>query len=166
MALTGWMIHAQSATTAPKAEVGDWVTLRINAPGGIKVEVKQTLIAKAEKTGTVKIEQNIGDKAMPAKEITVPLEQLTDPAKMTGKLDKAKVDNLKTGKESIVVKGKKIDCEWKEFKISFDANGKHIETLSKVWTSPEIPLNGMVKMENEAFGNKTSIELVDFGRKK
>ena len=86
---------------------------------------------------------------------------------MALKLEKSKVEKTTTGKEIIEVNGKKIGCDWTAFKVSFIVAGKNNESDSKVWTSPEIPLNGMVKLEDQHGGMKTSsMELVAYGRGK
>ena len=49
----------------------------------------------------------------------------------------------------------------------YEADGKRVEINSKIWVAPEIPLNGMVKMEDTKDGIKTnSMELAEFGRGK
>src|SRR5207302_8583092 len=120
------------------------------------------LIGKDATTATIKIELSYGDKVLPAKELKISLEQLADPLKLAASAEKAKFEKLKTGTESVEVKGKRISCGWTLLKVTFDARGKTVESHSKIWVSHEIPLNGLVKMENEVLGNKTTMDLVDY----
>jgi hypothetical protein len=161
--LADWALQAQPIG---EAQVGDWVSVKLSAKNAPTVNLKETLVAMDENKGTLKFEQSVGDKVLPAKEVKVVLDQLRDPAKLAAKLIKARIEKLNSGKDSVEIKGKTIPCEWTEFKVSFDAGGKTVESTSKVWVSQEVPLTGLVKMENEVVGHKTIMELVDYGRGK
>ncbi len=163
VALATWTSHAQEDPA--KAQVGDWTSMKMAGPA-FEMTLKQTLTAKDDTTATIKMEQKFGGKDLPPQEQKVPLSQLADPTKLAGKADQTKVEKLKSGKETLTVKGKKMECEWTEYKTTVDAGGKSFTSSVKVWVSREIPLYGLAKLETEAMGQKMTMETVDYGRGK
>ncbi len=160
-------LPAQPPPALVQARVGDWVSLKVVGKPGVSIILKQTLIARDDTTATIKIDRITGDKAQRTDEVKIPLEQLRDPAKLALKLEKSKLEKATSGKETLEIKGQKLVCDWSEFKVSYNADGKRVELTSKIWISPDIPLNGMVKMEDQKGGIKTNtMELIDFGRGK
>jgi hypothetical protein len=158
---------AQPSPAPVKARVGDWVSMKVVGKPGASIILKQTLLAQNDTTATIKIERITGDKVQRTDEVKIPLEHLRDPAKLALKLEKSKLEKTTSGKETLEIKGQKLNCDWSEFKVSYIADGKRVELTSKIWISPEIPLNGMVKMEDQKGGIKTNtMELIDFGRGK
>ncbi len=154
---------AQSADTQVK--IGDWVMMR-QADKGFTLNLKETLTAKEAATATIKVELSVGDESQPAKEVTMPLNQLRDPLKWAARTPHAKVEKLKSGQEVLTINGKTIACDWMELKVSFDSGGRTIDSTSKIWASTLVPLSGVVRMDNEINGVKTTMELVDYGRGK
>jgi hypothetical protein len=162
--LAGW--SAQSEPTVTPVRVGDWVSMKVTGKQGA-ILLKQTLLAQDDKTATIKVERIAAGKVQRSDEVKILLTQLRDPAKLALRLEKSKVENTRSGKETLEINGKKYACDWSEFKVSYEADGKHVEINSKIWVAPEIPLNGMVKMEDTKDGIKTnSMELAEFGRGK
>ena len=175
MVAAGFSLRAQEAPPPAAHDnplVGDWVTLKITGKAGGTVIFKQTLIAKDDTTATIKNEPTVksdfsgAEKVLPVQEIKVLLSQLRDPTKLAAKLEKGKIEKIQGGKEALDVKGSKIACDWMEFKITFEAGGKSYESNSKIWTSPQIPLEGLVKLVSETSGRLSSMELLDYGRMK
>lgn len=41
-----------------------------------------------------------------------------------------------------------------------------LTTFTKFWTSPQTPINRIVKKESDVMGQKVTMELVDYGRGK
>ncbi len=155
---------AQGRQAAPleAVRVGDWLSFKLSGRGQFTGTLKQTLIAINDATATIKTEQTMGAKPLPAKETKMSLVELRDPLKIAAKLDKAKIEEGASGKEDRELNGKKLACDWRELKVSY-GEGQTPIISSKVWTSPQIPLTGLVRLENEAGGVKTVIELVDYG---
>ena len=156
-------------TPGRDAKVGDWVLMKqsgMQKGESFTVQVKQTLLAKDQTTATIKLEISQGEKVLSSKENKIPLAQLRDPTKIVPRSSKTKVEKQKTGKESIELNGKTLACDWVELKVSSEVAGKPFESSSKVWLSPDVPLNGLVKMENDVMGNRSILELVDYGRGK
>ncbi|MBI3407785.1 MAG: hypothetical protein HY040_05440 [Planctomycetes bacterium] len=168
LAVAGWTVHSQ---TGAKAKVGDWVEYKQTNTFGAKdvkikdVIVKQTVKAVDDKKVTIRIEMTVDGKTRPSTEKQISLDELVDPLKSIGK-DKAKVEKLESGKETIEVANKKLECEWISFKTTSDLKGKTIETTTKVWINREIPVNGLVRSESSFAGGKFALELTGFGRGK
>jgi len=167
------LLGGQPAPPLDQARVGDWLRFKITGKAGVTIGLKQTLVAKDETTATlkndeiVKFDQVAGETVLPATQTKLSLRQLRDPIKLADKLEHARIEKIKTGKEAIEVKGERIACEWTKFKVSYSAEGKDIESTSKIWTSTDIPVTGMVKLEIEHAGvTTTSTQLVDYGRGK
>ena len=161
--LSAWTLAAQEGPA--KAKVGDWTSMKMSVKG-LEITMKQTIIAKDDTTATLKMEQSFGGKDLPPQEQKISLSQLGDPTKLASKADAAKVEKLKSGKETLTIKGNKVNCEWIEVKTSANAGGNAFTTIAKIWTSREIPLYGLVKMESDVMGQKMTMELVDYGRGK
>ena len=168
--LACWLSPVVRAEDNPfkKAEVGDWVSYKTvtempNVPtGGMAMETKQTVTAKTEKEVTMKVETLMNGNSMGAQEIKIPLDQPYDPTKTTN----GKVEKLGEGEESISVGGKTYACKWVKIKTQVEANGMKIDTESKYWTSPEVPLGGLVKNDTSTSMNmKMHMELTGAGKK-
>src|SRR5262249_8012878 len=130
-----------------------------------EVAIKQTVKAIDDKKVTLRIESTLEGKTMPGKDTQIPLEQFTDPLKSFAK-EKGKLEKIDSGKETIEVGNKKVECEWKSYKTTSDFKGKTVETNLKIWISQEVPLNGLVRMESSFMEGKAKLELTGFGRGK
>ncbi len=167
LVLAGLTSQAQQPAASVVPHVGDWVSMKVMGKPGASIILKQTLMALSDGTATIKMERIAGDKVQRTDEVKIPLEQLRDPAKVALKLEKAKLERIAFGKDAVQVKGQQIACEWSEFKVSYNVDGKSVELTSKIWLSPDIPINGMVKLEDRKDGVKTNtMELVNYGRGK
>src|SRR5262249_2753120 len=104
-----WTAHSQ---TGVKAKVGDWVSYKqTNTFFNKEVAIKQTVKAIDDKKVTLRIESTLEGKTMPGKDTQIPLEQFTDPLKSFAK-EKGKLEKIDSGKETIEVGNKKVECEW------------------------------------------------------
>lgn len=159
--LTSWTLGAQEGPA--KAMVGDWISMKMSGKG-FYITSKKTVISKDDTTATIKVETSFGGKDLPAQEEKFPLSHFGDPTKMNANPSKSKLEKLKAGKETLTVKGKKIDCEWMEMKHT--AGDGSDAGVAKLWVSRDIPIHGLVKMETEVMGQKMTMELFDYGRGK
>jgi len=152
------------------AKIGDWIEYaQSSSLNGqlFTITVKQTLIAKDDTMATLKADIKVGDKQSSSKETKVSLDKLKDPAQnITSKDAKSKLQQVGKGKETVQVGTKKLDCDWVQLKGAEEANGKQIEVKTKIWTSTQVPLSGMVKMESETPSGKSTLLLTDFGNAK
>ena len=131
-----------------KAKVGDWVsysTVTVMSVGGMKTNstVKQTVKAKDEKELTVLFEMDTAGQKH-SQEVKIPLDKPYDPAAAAPKAPQAKVEKLGEGDETITVGGKQYACHWTQVKATM---GPAAVSTSKVWSCPDVPLGGTVKME-------------------
>jgi hypothetical protein len=130
--------------------------------------VKKSIVAKDASTATLKIEMTLGDKVIPAREVKKTLGELNDPlqmaanAKFKGKVEKVAIEASEKLERAVKVKGKDIDCEPIRFRVHAEANGKMIESVMTVWTSPAVPL-GIAKTETKTSEGTSTGEIVDFG---
>lgn len=71
----------------------------------------------------------------------------------------AEVQNIKNGKETIEISGKKFECETKETTSETIKNGKPLHKIDKIWISRDVP-GGIVKYvttEKDADGSYNTI---------
>jgi hypothetical protein len=135
-------------------KVGDYVTYKMSTKiAGLNLDgtVTQTVTAKTAKEATVKVVAKVAGMEAPAQEQKIDLTLPYDPTKTTNLPAgaDAKVEKLKTGKESIKVAGKEYECDWATYKIKGKAGGIEIDADIKVWTAKNIPM-GMAKMTMSA----------------
>lgn len=154
-----------------RSEVGDWVSYKseVQLPNGQKVSttLKQIVKAKDDKEVTIAIETQSGNMKLPAREIKVRLDQPYDPATSIRQMGgNNKAEKIDEGTETVKIDNQFYPCQWVKMKISVDAAGQKFETTSKVWTSKEIPVGGLVKMETEVAGQKVVMLLTGHGKKK
>ena len=83
----------------------------------------------------------------------------------------AKVTILGEGDETVTVDGTSYKCRWAKVKV-VATTPMAIESTVKTWTSKEVPVSGMVKMESESvmtmngqvMNTKMSMKLAGSGR--
>jgi hypothetical protein len=151
-----------------KAKVGDWVeyTMKAKMAGNdMEMTTKQTVIKKTESEVTVEVNTNAMGRDMKT-QFTVDLTKKFDPYTTGVKDAKVEVKELEKGEETITVGGKALKANWVKFETSGTANGMAFNTKGKAWSSPEVPLNGLIKSETELMGMKQVMELKDFGTAK
>jgi len=134
-----------------RAEKGQWVTykLAVKAAGqNIDGSIKQTVTAKDDKNVTIEVVSNIGgqeQKQTQMIDLTKPFNPLLNAnLPMVGN---TKIEKKESGKEAVEVNGKKVDCEWTNYKTEADAGGLKIEGDIKVWLAKELPVGGIAKMD-------------------
>jgi hypothetical protein len=134
------------------AKIGDWVEYRtVTTFGDLKVPgtVRMTVTAKDEKNVTLKTVVKAAGMEVPAPDVMVDLTKPYDPL-ATANLPKGsdvKVEKTGMGKEKIKVDGKEYDCEWMTMKFTGKQEGIEITGNVKTWSTPMVPLGGMVKMD-------------------
>ncbi len=167
---TTWALHAQEGPAKPR--VGDWVVMKISNPPR-EVTTKQIVIAVDELNATVKdavLGRRLGGVTRRPIELEIALTELRDPTKTYTRAGAypVKMEKLKEGKETLVVKGIKLNCDWIELRRTVDTKGMAVTSTHKIWTCPDVPLSGIVKTETDfpQKGEKSMSELVDYGRGK
>jgi hypothetical protein len=151
-----------------KAKVGDWVeyTMKAKMAGNdMEMTTKQTIVKKTETEVTVEVNTNAMGRDMKS-EFSIDLTKKFDPYTAGVKDAKIEVKELEKGEETVTVNGKSLKTNWVKFETSGTANGMAFNTKGKAWSSPEVPLNGLVKSETEMMGMKQVMELKDFGTAK
>ena len=147
-----------------KAKVGDWVEYKIvNKAGGMNMDgsQKQTVTAKTDEECTVEVAMKMMGQEMKSS-YTVKLNEKFDPMKQPG-MD-ATVKELGTGEDKVTIDGKELNTKWVEAEVVTKAGGQEMKIKTKAWTSTEVPLGGLVKMDSDmgAMG-KMNMELTKFG---
>jgi len=154
------------------AKVGEWVEFVTHTESmGTKMEMhmKQTVVAKDATSVTLKTESTMNGNKMPPQETKIMLDQPYEPYKQ-GFAD-AVVTPLGEGTETITVGGKAYACHWAKVKV-VATKPTAIDGTTKVWTCKDVPVSGMVKMENESamkagdkiMNTKMTMELVGAGK--
>ena len=131
-----------------KAKVGDWVSYNTTTVMGVEgaktnSAIKQTVKAKDEKELTVLFEMDTAGQKH-SQEVKIPLDKPYDPTAAAPKMPQAKTEKLGEGDETITVGGKQYACHWVQIKATM---GPGTVSTSKVWSCPDVPLGGTVKME-------------------
>lgn len=132
------------------AKVGDWVqTVTTTETMGNKMEMntKQTVVARDDVSVTLRMEVSMMGRQMPPQESRIMLEQPYEP--YTQPNTDAKATILGEGDETITVDGKSYKTHWTKVKV-VATKPAPMESTVKAWSSKDVPLSGMVKMESES----------------
>jgi len=154
------------------AKVGEWAeTLAVSESMGRKTEIKskQTVIAKDDVSVTLRMTMTMMGREIPPQETKIMLNKPYDPYAQ-GYTD-AKVTTLGEGDETITVDGKSYTCHWAKVKV-VATQPAAVESTVKVWSSKDVPLAGMVKMESDTvmtmkgttMNSKMTLKLTGSGR--
>jgi hypothetical protein len=161
--MTGLARAQDSEHPYKSAKVGDYVVHKMT--GAQTLILKKEITATNDKEVTLKTSMSLNGKEFPGNEIKIDLTKKYDIAEQGGGA-KVKITELGKGEETIKVKDKDYKCQWRSFKSSFDAGGKEFTTEVKVWTSKEVPLDGLVKYVIQSMGTTNTMELEEVGSKK
>jgi hypothetical protein len=160
---------AASDNPLKKAKVGDYIKFRmITETMGTKtqMEMKHTVIAKDETSVTLRTETTAMGMKMPPQDSKIMLNQPYEPYKQ-GFTD-AVVTPLGEGSETINVNGKSYNCRWGKVKV-VSSKPNPVEAVTTVWSSPDVPVNGVVKMvttstmnfNGNSMSTKMTMELIE-----
>ena len=167
-----WMALGPGDNALRNAHVGDWVefAMHTGAMGQqMEMKTKQTVVAKDAAFVTLRTETSMMGHTMPPQDVKIPLNTAYEPY-ATGLTD-AKITILGQGNETLTVGGKAYACHWMKVRVTA-TKPQPMEGTTKVWTSPSVPVSGVVKMETEStvtVGGKPmrtqmTMELVGSGR--
>jgi hypothetical protein len=140
-------------------------------PAPMKSEMTMTQTLKEVKPDAVTVEVTT-KMSMNGQEMNMPPRNQDIPAKIEkGKEGmspdvKGEISDVKTGKETIEVNGKKYDTETREFKMKMTEPAE-MTGETKVWTSSQIP-GGMVKTQSKTttpIASTSTITLESFTQK-
>jgi predicted NodU family carbamoyl transferase len=132
------------------AKVGEWVeyvTTTETMGNKHDMKTKQTVVAKDDVSVTLRIVTTMMGKEMPPHDTKIMLNQPYQP--FTQADTDAKVTTLGEGDETITVDGKSYKCHWAKAKV-VATKPAQMESTMKAWSSKDVPLAGMVKMESES----------------
>lgn len=165
---------AKSATVdnpLKNAKVGQYIKFKMTTEAmGTKtqMEMKQTVIAKDDISVTLRTETTAMGMKMPPQDSKIMLNQPYEPYKQG--ITDAVVTPLGEGNEQISVGGKTYNCHWAKVKVTA-SKPTAVDSITTVWSSPDVPVNGMVKMVTDAttkmgqnaMATKMTMELVEAG---
>jgi hypothetical protein len=158
-----------------KATVGDWATFKTTAETrGTTIEsrVKLTVSGKDDKEATLAVALINPERTLPGKDIKIDLTKPFDATSITppitGEGFEVQVKQGDAGKETLTVGKTKYECRWVTFTLTNKNLIKKAEMVYeyKVWTSPDAPLGGLVKMERQAPDTKSIFMLEESGKAK
>jgi len=157
------------------AKVGDWAEynmVMMVGPLELKGKSKMVVTAKDDKEVTLKTTSTINGMETPAQEAKIDLTKPYDPTQTTGipGAKDLKVEKKGEGEEKVKVGDKEYKTQWTKMKVTGKAQKQDIDADMKYWTSKDVPLSGMVKMESTSkIGGmeiKMTMELIETGSKK
>ncbi len=163
---------AEEENPFKKAKVGDWAEYKmLTVAMGVKIDgkLKMTVTAKDDNKATLKPTASIKDTPEVAgQEIEIDLTKPYDPISTAGlpKGTEAKIEKDGDGDEKIKVNGKEYNAKWSKIKMSAKVMGQDFDADIKYWTSKDVPLSGMIKMEMKSKFADMTMELVGTGGKK
>lgn len=169
--MTG-MAQADDATVGnplTDAKVGDWVRYKlVNDQLADAITITQRVTKKDKDNVTIEVVTKFGDTEGKAVEQKLSLAEPFEPIKLYEKMtgNKSEVAFEKNGAEEIIVKGKKYDTKWQEFKITTKMADNPIVSPLKIWTSKSVPIMGIVKIQTDFAGVNVRLEVEDFGSEK
>jgi hypothetical protein len=149
------------------AKVGDWVEYTYSGPP--KFVSRQTVTARAADKLTLKTEQIVDGKAGETTETVIDLKGPYPPAAKDPKpAYTTNTELLETSKETRKVRGRSLECEIVKRRTTMKPTGGGKESVAvlKYWTSNDVPLGGLVRMETDVGGTKMVTELTGWGRGK
>ncbi len=165
-----------------KAKVGDYATYKMEGKvgvGGMNFEISgtvtQTVIEKDDKKAVIEIETDIPGLPVkpPKQKQEIDLTKPFDPSKLSGGAQipgggELKLEKGKSGKEKVKVGGKEYETNWETVtgKTKLPDPIGEIEMNIKTWTSKDVGLGGMVKMEMKSNLMDMVMELKETGSKK
>jgi len=144
---------AQDENPFKKATVGEWAEYKLDTTtNNIKLNGKMriTVKAKTDTTATIRTTVNINDQEVSAQDTTIDLSKPFDPTSTTGLPASAEAKVEKVGEpktEKITVGGKQIESTLQTVKVTATVMGKPFDSEIKVWTSKDLPLAGLAKMD-------------------
>ncbi|MBE7462693.1 MAG: hypothetical protein HS116_04270 [Planctomycetes bacterium] len=130
-----------------KAKVGQWTEYKtVSEMAGTKSELKMktTVTAKDETSITLTIVTEMGGQKLPEQTSVIKFEDLDAPH------PEVKTEELEKGSESVTAAGKSYACNWVKNKVTSETEQSKSVTLAKSWTSDDVPLGGLVKMESNS----------------
>ena len=144
--------HPARAVDNPlkSARVGEWVefvTTSSSKGASMEMKMKQTVVAKDDTSVTLRTVTTMMGKEQPPQDLKIMLDKPYRPYAQG--LPDAMVTNLGDGNETITVGGKSYSCHWAKVRI-VATKPAAIESTTKVWSSKDVPVNGLVKMETES----------------
>src|SRR5260221_1068335 len=140
-------VNAEDENPYRKANVGDWAEYAGKsrlAGQVIETTRKKTVAKKTE--DEVTLETLVGDaKGAPQ---TIKLKEKYEPVSAIN--PGAEIKAVDSGEEKLTVGDKTLDTKWVQYEVTKGAD----KNRTKIWTSAQVPLDGMVKMESSGRGGK------------
>ena len=147
-----------------RAKVGDYVVFKLVGPQ-VQGTMRQEVVGVTDKNVTIKTTSTTNGFTLPSSEQTVDIAVSYDPAiEAKNRKDNQIIDTGK-GTENLTINGKAYKCDWRSNSSTTNQGGVTIVNESKVWTSADAPVYGLVKTETKVFGQTTVMELTEAGSK-
>ena len=163
-------VFAQEANDAKppaplsRAKVGDYVVFKLVGPQ-VQGTMRQEVVAVTDKNVTIKTTSTTNGFTLPASEQTVDIKVNYFPAVEAKNRKDNQIVDTGAGTETLTINGKAYKCDWRSNSSTTDQGGVKIVSESKVWTSADAPVYGLVKTETKVFGQTTIMELSEAGAK-
>jgi len=147
------LVGAQEENPFKKAAVGDWADYKLDTTAqNIKLTGKMRIAVKAktDDKATIRTTITINDQEVSAQETTIDLTKPFDYTSTTGLPGAAEAKVEKVGEpkiEKIKVAGKDVETVLSTLKLTATVMGNPFDSEIKVWTSKDLPLAGLAKMD-------------------
>lgn len=132
------------------AKVGEWiefVTITTSMGSKMEMKMKQTVVARDDVSVTLRTVISMLGREQPSQDVKITLDQPYQPYAQG--FSDAVVTPLGEGNETISVGGKSYNCRWTKVKV-VATKPAAVESTTKVWSSKDVPVTGLVKMESES----------------
>jgi hypothetical protein len=150
------------------AAVGEWLEYAVRtdaAPKAAEMKARQTVTAKDAHWVTLKTTGDLG-----THDLKISLQMPYQPYMPVGETD-ATATRLKEGRETLTIRGKTYVCQWIQVKVQA-TKPSPTDCVTKVWTSKDVPVTGVVKLESESSAtvkgktvtSKLTMELIGSGK--
>ncbi len=160
----GYASAQQAKEPLRNAKVGDYVVYKLS--GQVQGTMRQEVTAVTGNKVTIKTTSTTGGFALPPSDQTVDITTRYDPAAEARNRKELKFVDTGHGEETLSINGRAYRCQWSSNTTTVTQGGTEIVSESKVWTSPDAPVYGLVKTETKVFGQTTLIELTEAGNKR
>ncbi len=152
------------------AAVGDWADYKMTGHGA-RGTTKMTVIAKDDKQVTIELKTDLtSGKKMKTTvqtktiDLTKKYNSLGDGVVNEEGVD-VKLEKLGEGAEKINVGEREFDTKWTKTRTTQTFNNKTFVTNFKIWSSKDVPLGGMVRMDTTTSAGTTRLELIGSSKK-
>jgi hypothetical protein len=165
LAVAVWAAAQEAEQPLKRAKVGDYVVFKMDNAQA-KMTMRQEVTAVTDKEVTIRSTTTINGMELKASDQTIDFTKKADPAVEAKNRKDNNVVETGKGQETLKINGKEYKCAWTSNTVTVKNGNMEFITESKVWTSQDAPLYGLVKTVSKVLGQVAVMELTEAGNKK